>query len=151
MSKKYRCKVCGKKFSSERGLSIHKARVHKKNKKKKILPYIITSILLLAFFFSINCVLRTLERGKNKDHFISINSPLNKTYESGEISINVSSEEDSLWMKSKFKNDPVIFFRGNPVIWNRGKDSLVLHCTKCHGYNLNRLEFGPGIYEYIVV
>lgn len=144
-------------FDRKDGLFDMKTRktVKKKKTRKKnlFLPLFFISLAILslsifAFFF----------RGKNSqknsaEDFFFIQSPLNKTYDNGYISITVSCKSLCKWVKERIDDGDVsrISCGGMPcVAINPDNESFSTACRNCYSTNFTGVEFKEGTHKVTV-
>ncbi len=153
MTKNYKCEICEKKFSSKRGLAIHKGKVHKKrgfakiktNRKKLSVLIFLFLVLLFSIPFLISIYKKIFQNS-----IIKIHSPLNKTYFQKEIPIHVScGDEPCLWIKHKIDDgilSKITCGEGEPCVLMTETDEylFVTSCTECYSFNLTGIEFSDG-------
>jgi hypothetical protein len=221
MTKKYKCEVCGRKFSSKRGLAIHKAKSHENklnfqfNKNHFALGVVLILSLSLLYhrigknnqidsyfkeacivvyypneidkvvevteinknFTNITCVLKNgekktitidyyeyvvyndtgdfvlniWEKGVGENDLI-IESPLNKTYQNGNIDLTVFCKKPCLWIKNRIDDGDLSRIKcgGGRCAVSKyliDNDSFVLSCTKCYSSSITSINFEEGTHK----
>lgn len=121
--KKHECSICGKKFSTRRGL-----RIHEKTHKRKIVfeKRFMLLIVFIVIFTSVFLYFRQPHPVEIEPQ-ITIISPLNKTYHEKNILLTVSTKNVPLWIANSFDNGPNI-----------------TECRRCESYTRYDLFFDEG-------
>jgi len=156
--KKYKCEICGKKFKTERGLSIHKSKSHDRSLEKiTSKEWFVPALILLMVAIVILLPIRLpIEENKvqKPSSLIKIQSPSNITYNQRNIILNVScGGELCSYIKDRINDGDlsgVTCGNGLPCVVEGDEDSFVEECTGCYGFTRYNLEFEEGTHKLTI-